>query len=401
MRVAVVHNIIAPYRIPLFNLLSNSPGIDLTVLFMAQTERDRQWQIDRLRADIHFRYDVLRGAHIPWRETTVHLNPGLLFRLVRLHPDVILVTSLSAATAVCLAYGLLMRVPVVVWWAGTALTEQQTGTVKRAWRSLLIPLVGAFLCYSDAAAAFLLGLGVPRGKLFVAGNVTFDALEYHRLVEQAHPQAAAWRESRGLSSSLVILSIGRLIALKNMEGVLQVFAAIRRRVRRASLAIVGEGHLLGSLETLAAKLGLADVLFEGAVQPGELPMYYGAADLFIHLSFRDRWSQVVSEAMAAGLPVIVSIADQASDLIADGRSGLVVDPAGIDGVASRAAALLTASPDARRAMGDAAFLQVAERDVSHTLRVLLACLAAAARAYRPAVKPPPKPLADHAPSDRP
>lgn len=373
MRLVIVHNIIAPYRIPLFNLLAASPGIDLNVLFMAETESNRQWDVPQLKQDIRFAYEVLAGLHLRRGESTLHINPRLVSRLGALRPDVVIVTSLSAAAAICLAYRPFGRYRLASWWAGTAFTEQRIGAVKRAWRHLLIPTMDAFLCYSRAAADYLRRAGATADKVFTVGNVTFDAEDFRRRIELARPQALEWRKRMGLQEAQLMLCVGQLILRKNHRGVLHAFSRIQPHLEDAALAIVGEGPLRADLERLAADLGLRRAVFTGQVQPSELPIYYAAADLFVDLTLRDHWSQVVGEAMAAGLPALVSSADHASELIEDGVSGFVVDPADVDGVAALALRLLTAEGDAK-SVGGAAREAARMNDVHHTMQAFVSCL---------------------------
>jgi len=373
VRLVIVHNIIAPYRIPLFNLLAASPGIDLTVLFMAESEANRRWDTGRLRQGIRFPYETLRGAHLRRGETTIHLNPGLISRLEALRPDVVIVTSLSAAAALCLAHRLFAHHRVVSWWAGTHRTEARIGPLKRAWRALLIPRMDAFLCYSRAAAAYIQRTGFPPDRIYTAGNVTLDVEDFHRRVGLVRPQASDWRRRMGLEDARIVLSVGQLVPRKNHRGLLEAFSRLQDRLERAALVIVGEGPLRSELEALAAERRLRRVIFTGHVQPDELPLYYAAAELFVDLTLRDHWSQVVGEAMAAGLPALVSSADHAGELIEDGVSGFVVDPADVERVSSLALRLLETDGTAK-SVGAAAFEAVRRRDVRFTVQVFLDCL---------------------------
>jgi glycosyltransferase involved in cell wall biosynthesis len=374
MKVVIVHNIIAPYRIPLFNRLAASPGIDLTVLFMAESEANRRWDTGRLMQGIRFPCEILRGAHLRWGETTLHLNPGLISKLGSLQPDVVIVTSMSAATAMALAYRRFGGYRLVSWWAGTALTEARIGALKRPWRSILIPRMDAFLCYSRAATTYVQQTHFSPDRIYNVGNVTFDVGEFHRRVELARPRASEWRSQMGLQDAHVVLSVGQLVPRKNHRGLLEGFSRLQNRLGHAALVIVGEGPLRSELERLASDRRLRRVIFTGHVQPDELPLYYAAADLFVDLTLRDHWSQVVGEAMAAGLPALVSSADHASELIEDGVSGFVVDPADVEGVSSLAFRLFTGGREAK-SVGAAGLDAVRQRDVRYTLRVFLDCLA--------------------------
>ena len=76
----------------------------------------------------------------------------------------------------------------------------------------------------------------------------------------------------------------------------------------------------------------------GFKQYHDLPAYYGLAGAFVHTSTVEQWGLVVNEAMAAGLPVLVSRnCGCAADLVQDGVNGFAFDP--LDG--DRMAALLT------------------------------------------------------------
>jgi glycosyltransferase involved in cell wall biosynthesis len=82
------------------------------------------------------------------------------------------------------------------------------------------------------------------------------------------------------------------------------------------------------LESLVSNLGIRDkVVFRGLVGYQELPGIYGMAQAFVHASTTEQWGLVVNEAMAAGLPVLVSArCGCVSDLVIDGVNGFTFDP---------------------------------------------------------------------------
>ena len=80
---------------------------------------------------------------------------------------------------------------------------------------------------------------------------------------------------------------------------------------------------------------MEDVLLPGFKQYPELPLYYGLAGAFVLPSLTEPWGLVVNEAMAAGLPVVVS--DRcgcASDLVRPGENGFAFDPCDIEQLAA-------------------------------------------------------------------
>jgi Glycosyltransferase len=89
--------------------------------------------------------------------------------------------------------------------------------------------------------------------------------------------------------------------------------------------IIGRGND-APYRKLAKKLGcLENLIFLGHV--GEIEKYYAASDLYVHPTFYDSCSLVVTESLASGLPVITTVFDGASGIMEDGKDGFVMrDP---------------------------------------------------------------------------
>jgi glycosyltransferase involved in cell wall biosynthesis len=101
------------------------------------------------------------------------------------------------------------------------------------------------------------------------------------------------------------------------------------------LVLLGDGPLLSSLRSQVSSLGLQhSVLLPGFKQYPELPAYYAHAGAFIHASTTEQWGLVVNEAMASGLPVLVSNrCGCASDLVQEGVNGFTFDPYDVEQLA--------------------------------------------------------------------
>lgn len=132
-------------------------------------------------------------------------------------------------------------------------------------------------------------------------------------------------KSRKDNSSSPFLFVGRLAAAKNLPLLLSAFASYKRRGGRRTLDIVGHGPLESSLKESAVQAGLADsVRFAGFQAYESLPKWYARACCLILPSVSEPWGLVVNEAMASGLPVIVS--DRCGcvdDLVEDGLNGYI------------------------------------------------------------------------------
>lgn len=133
--------------------------------------------------------------------------------------------------------------------------------------------------------------------------------------------------------------MSRFEAKKNIKGVLNGFARYCRSCLGEpwKLVLVGTGSLDGELRRQAAELNMREnVMFAGPASYAELPSYYGLANALVHGSVCEQWGLVVNEAMASGLPVVVS--DRcgcAPELVRMGINGFIFDPHNADDLASR------------------------------------------------------------------
>ncbi|MGB7631475.1 MAG: glycosyltransferase family 4 protein, partial [Candidatus Deferrimicrobium sp.] len=160
---------------------------------------------------------------------------------------------------------------------------------------------------------------------------------------------ACRREVRGRyaigPSEVVILFVGMNFEVKGLDAILRAVA--RAKALRPDVAlhllVVGRGNE-GTYRSLASSLGIADsVTFAGAHSEG-MEEYYLASDLFILLSKFDTFGLVVLEAMASGLPVIVSTNVGAKDLVEEGANGFVLpDRLDADAAAGKIVLLLDAT----------------------------------------------------------
>jgi UDP-glucose:(heptosyl)LPS alpha-1,3-glucosyltransferase len=208
------------------------------------------------------------------------------------------------------------------------------------------------LVFEGGCRRFLAVSGLTRG-IFL-DEYPVDS----RLVRVIHPgidmapydqcdRESCRREIRGRygidAEEPLILFVSMNFAVKGLDHILRGLARLRERdpISRFRLLVAGRGDRK-AYGRLARDLGLGDaVVFAGAVARDKLPAFYLASDLYIMLSRFDTFGMVVLEAMAAGLPVLISGRVGARDLVREGKNGFVVsDPEDSDAVAGRIGAML-------------------------------------------------------------
>jgi glycosyltransferase involved in cell wall biosynthesis len=162
--------------------------------------------------------------------------------------------------------------------------------------------------------------GLPKGFVVPLGvdTAAFDTLPSRSEFDQANP----WAKDK-----LLILFLGRFAAKKGLELLLTAFSNVARTIPSVHLVIAGpddEGYTK-RLADLIADAGLdARVSILGMVLGEEKRSLLGAADIWALPSYNENFGIAVVEAMAAGLPVVISDRVAIHREISDARAGLVV-----------------------------------------------------------------------------
>ena len=324
MRVALVTNIVPPYRVPVFRRLAETPGWRLRVFTSAWTEFDRSWSVDTGDLDV---ICVPGISHVE-RGRTRHLPLGLPLALCRFRPDVVVSAELGVRSWLAWLYCAVARVPFALW-------TYPSRAEARAVEGLGLTLRRALLSQARA----VIGMGTQAREVIAAWGASPDAI-YD--APNAHDQdglrkalAAVDAESarRGLRAALgcrdrVALFVGRLLPSKGVALLLDAWDELDPELRDEwTLCFVGDGPLAEHVHEAARMHRPGEIVSVPAVPPAEVAAFYAAAELLVLPSLREPWGLVANEAMASGLPVCGSrLAGCADDLLREGETGWLFDP---------------------------------------------------------------------------
>ena len=326
-RLVILTEIISPYRIPLFNALAEFRGVDLHVIFLAETDPNlRQWRI--YKEEIQFRYQVLPS----WRKRIAGYNVLLNAGLGR------------GADSRGSARDSVRRVQLSCLVAGSALGADSQPSFpvvvrKQPARFASRPRGGGVLerASSCGAAQVLLCLGVRLESICARGRSRMSASSPHPmpsitvcsrpLQQERRSDAAQLRRELELPDRY-FLFVGRLVPEKGVFDLLSAYAKLDGPLRRqVGLVFAGDGPSRRAIEDQAASISPGLIKFAGFAQRDILATYYALAEMLILPTYTDTWGLVVNEAMACSLPVILSrAAGCASDLLSDHGNGLLVPP---------------------------------------------------------------------------
>ena len=202
-----------------------------------------------------------------------------------------------------------------------------------------------------ASRKYLAQLGMGNDRIWEGYDVV-DNEYFARKADEARLKAQHFRDEAGLPQRY-FLYVGRLSAEKNLVRLLQAYRQYRAGESHPwGMVMVGEGANGGTLTALAKDLSLEDVVWAGFRQLYELPRYYALAGGFVLPSTSEPWGLVVNEAMACGLPVLVSgLCGSAADLVEEGKNGYTFDPYDVSEIAKRMSTLTSLGEAERAAMG--------------------------------------------------
>ena len=124
----------------------------------------------------------------------------------------------------------------------------------------------------------------------------------------------------GISGN-VILFVGRLVAEKGADILIQSFHKVSKKIPSAKLVIVGKGPKESDLKILKKKLSVKNIFFIERVESKLMPNIYAGCSILVVPSFREPFGNVVLEAMSCGKPVIGSYVGGIKDTIVDGETG--------------------------------------------------------------------------------
>ncbi len=145
----------------------------------------------------------------------------------------------------------------------------------------------------------------------------------------------------------LILAVGRLVARKGFDTVIEVFARVQEHIPRCQLAIIGDGPERSRLEALARRHGIdPQSCFMGALESAAIAQWYARASVVLFLP-RDNgggdvesFGMVVLEAHAYGVPVVASRSGGVGETLEDGVNGFLVEPGDVSGAAEKVMLLM-------------------------------------------------------------
>jgi glycosyltransferase involved in cell wall biosynthesis len=241
------------------------------------------------------------------------------------------------------------------WTSDTTISERAEIYHRRlAQETRILHDVDGVVAISEALADDLVARGIPRAKITIVPN----GIDAAALGEAERDPAL--RARLGLDGRFVVGYLGNLDHWREgIENLITALAELHRRGRsEVAVLVVGDGTRRASLEDHAARLGVAgSIRFTGRVPHEEVGQYYAQMELFTNPRVDERASRYITplkpfEAMALGVPVLVSDLPALREIVDPPTRGVVAPPGDAAELAA-AIELLVDDPVQRARLGAA------------------------------------------------
>ncbi len=389
VRLAYVVSHPIQYQAELLRRIAADPAIDLTVLFCSdfsvRSYRDSGFGV-AVEWDVPLT-EGYRSVVLPrWRDNSsprpmAPISRGF-FRMLRMgidgEPfDALWVHGYNSVNCLhAMLAARLLGLPVMLRaepWLSDRHRSPTKLRIKRGAFRLLQPLVTAVLpigAHNREYWAHYFGQSFPSFPVPYAVDNDFFA--------QGAQKASATRSHLQRELDLdptrpVILFASKLQHRKHCDHLLQAFLQLPDGPNAPYLVIVGDGEEMPALQRSVQQSSSTRVRFAGFRNQRELPRFFNLSTVFVLPSRHEAWGLIVNEAMAAGLPAIVSNSmGCAADLVRDGENGFVYPFGNVE--ALRAALHTILQPGAAERMGHASRQRIAHWSYREDLQGLKAAL---------------------------
>ena len=335
--VAILFDNFGPYHLARLNAASSA--CDVLAVEFGSSSAEYEWKASESGGLKRVALNDRGSSH----DLTIEEFKGRLFHVLdEYKPEAVLVPGWGYRGALmALGWGLVHRVPVICMSESTRWDEARN-PLKEWIKRRIIGLFSSALVGGTPHRDYMAELGMPAARIFLG----YDAVD--------NGFFAGKSEELGNKKGPYFLASARFIEKKNLPRLLKAYAQYRKATISAvesrgtrdegqnqqsdplwNLLLLGDGAMRLELENLRAELELEEcVQMPGFKQYEELTSYYAQAGAFIHVSTTEQWGLVVNEAMASGLPVLVSNrCGCAADLVKEGENGWTFDPTNVEQMA--------------------------------------------------------------------
>jgi len=320
-KIIIVHNIIAPYKVALFNELSKLiPNFE--VIFVAEKEKRRDWEIDYKA--IEFQYTVLfRGSLDDLNNYSIARKTWT--KLKELNPDTTIICDYSNIFGWSALFWAKINNSDLIFWLSSTFEDRKHSKIKEFLKHYFLKHFDIGLAPGSRTKYYYQTMGMDASKIINTGygvNNEYFLNAYNKYNREKY----LLYEQLRIKNQNNFIYIGRFAQEKNLLTLIRSFSRLKNN--NWGLLLLGDGPQKENLQMYIKNNQLEDkVLLPGFIQQAEIVKYLITSNVFVLPSLSEPWGLVVNEAMLCQLPVIVSTKCGCQpELVQEGLNGFSFEP---------------------------------------------------------------------------
>lgn len=315
LKILFIHNIIAPYRTPLFVALSKE--YDIHVVFLERKDKNRKWS--QISEQLNFNHSFLNNRNYSLFNKKITINTGLKKIIKEYNPD-ILVTIDNPPNFITVIHSIFLarrkKIPIIFWTGAFSFYNTfQKNSFKNKLilyainmvRNLTYSMVDFFWAYSNETKKYLISqFQIDKKKIKVGLQGYADELIHFKEVNTKK----RFRDNK-------LLFIGYLDERKSIDILLEVFVEMLNEFPNYTFEIIGIGKLYHQLKYKYKHI--INIKFLGYLDGIKKYDSIHESKYLILPSHSDPWGWVVNEATSCEVPTLVSDAVMAKEILTDNQ----------------------------------------------------------------------------------
>ena len=322
-KLVVFHPSLAPYRIDLFNALNDVFDADI-YLFRRQL-LSQKFDVAKMEAQLNFKPKFLTTGFELYHKSRM-IRFGYLHKIILHKPDIILCSEFNLITffSAVFAKTIFPKTEIYSLCDDSVDVAKRSSKFRKLGRFLCLKILNGIVLGNDFAEEWY-NQEFPKVPTIVAPIIQKEE-RILSIINESNPISKRYLEKYNLKDKNILLFVGRLVEVKNLNFLIEVFSNYVAKNKDAVLILIGDGDKKSELLKLVNNLKVQkNVIFAGRFENEELYAWYRIADYFILPSISETFGAVVNESLIAGVPVICSNLAGASSLIND-KNGVTFDP---------------------------------------------------------------------------
>lgn len=322
-RLLVFHRTIAPYRIDFFNDLSEA--FDTRICLQYKNLLNQKFDYGKISTQFKFVPIYLKEL---LKLKSIVISKGYWKQLDEHQPNIVLVSEFGLDCISVLLYRWLKRkkykvISVCDDSYNMVAENNDFSHLHRRLRQWITPKLDELILVEPKVTEWYCS-NYGKGYCF---SILKDDNQTREIYSRVLSESSITSDRYHLKGKHVILFVGRLVALKNVETIIKAFADINNTDN--VLVIIGDGPERGRLEQIASERNV-NIIFTGRLEGKELYQWYNIANVFVLASYQEAFGAVTNEALLAGCKCLISCKAGSACLIEDGKNGYTFNPMNVN-----------------------------------------------------------------------